>query len=126
MHPKAGHAGLAIVVAAGIGAVAVGGGAVSAHLLEGEAALRMETAVRYAMWHALALLAASALGLARPIVKLLFLGGIVLFSGGLAAQALGAPPAFSAIVPWGGSAFILGWLALALSSWRQWRTARRD
>jgi uncharacterized membrane protein YgdD (TMEM256/DUF423 family) len=43
----------------------------------------------------------------------LHLAGIVLFSGGLYALALGAPKWLGAVTPFGGVAFILGWLAFA-------------
>jgi uncharacterized membrane protein YgdD (TMEM256/DUF423 family) len=45
----------------------------------------------------------------------LLLAGIVLFSGSLYALALGAPKWFGLVAPLGGIAFILGWLALAVS-----------
>jgi uncharacterized membrane protein YgdD (TMEM256/DUF423 family) len=44
-----------------------------------------------------------------------FTAGLVLFCGVLEALALGAPPSLTPIVPIGGTAFILGWLALAVA-----------
>jgi uncharacterized membrane protein YgdD (TMEM256/DUF423 family) len=41
--------------------------------------------------------------------------GIVLFSGSLYALALGAPRWTGIITPFGGLAFIIGWIALGLS-----------
>jgi len=41
--------------------------------------------------------------------------GIVLFSGSLYALALGAPRWCGVITPFGGLAFIVGWIALGLS-----------
>ena len=45
-----------------------------------------------------------------------FTTGLVLFCGILEALALGAPPSLTPIVPVGGTAFILGWLALAVAA----------
>jgi uncharacterized membrane protein YgdD (TMEM256/DUF423 family) len=41
-----------------------------------------------------------------------------LFSGSLYALALGAPKWLGAVVPLGGTAFILGWLAFAVAAVR--------
>jgi uncharacterized membrane protein YgdD (TMEM256/DUF423 family) len=45
----------------------------------------------------------------------LLVAGIVLFSGSLYALALGAPKVIGAVTPLGGLAFMVGWLAFALS-----------
>jgi len=113
-----------VVFAALAGAAAVAGAALSAHGLEGKAALWMERAASFSLLHALALLAIEALGLARPAVVLAFCGGIALFSGSLAAMALGAPQALARITPVGGMLFIAGWLLLAWSALRS--PPRRD
>ena len=113
-----------VVFAALAGAAAVAGAALAAHGLEGKAALWMERASRLALLHALALLAVQALGLARPAVVFAFCGGIVLFSGSLAAMALGAPQALARITPVGGTLLIAGWLLLAWSALRS--APRRD
>ncbi len=114
----------AVVIGALAGALAVAGGAFSAHGLEAAgdalAAERMATAARYAMWHGLALLAAAALGLASPLLVAAFGGGILLFSGSVAALALGAPVAVATAAPLGGLAFLVGWLVLAVSGWRRY------
>jgi uncharacterized membrane protein YgdD (TMEM256/DUF423 family) len=71
-----------------------------------------QTAVQYHAWHALGLLAVGFL-LPSPWSKaagLLLAAGIVLFSGSLYALALGAPRALGAVTPFGGLAFIAGWL----------------
>jgi uncharacterized membrane protein YgdD (TMEM256/DUF423 family) len=47
-----------------------------------------------------------------------FVLGILLFAGSLYALALGAPRVLGAIAPLGGTAFILGWVALAIAAWR--------
>lgn len=103
------------------GALAVGAEAASRHLLQGDPR-RLDFAAtggRYALLHALALLAVALLarrGGARRWLALAgwcFSAGLVLFSGSLYALALGAPMAVAAATPVGGSAFIAGWLALA-------------
>ncbi len=113
----------AIVIGALAGALAVLAGAFSVHWLKAAGDLdsmaRMATAARYAMWHGLALLAAAALDLASPLLVASFAAGILLFSGSVAALALGAPPALVMLAPLGGLAFILGWLLLAVAGWRR-------
>lgn len=113
-----------LMVAAGIdGALAVGLGAFGAHGLKAklEAAGTAElwrTAAHYQFVHVLALLALAALvarlGPQRPatLAASLWLGGSVLFCGSIYALALGAPTATGIITPFGGVAFIVGWLAL--------------
>ena len=78
-----------------------------------------QTAVQYHAWHALGLLAVGVStfhfgGVWIRSAGWLFAAGIVLFSGSLYALALGAPKALGAVTPFGGLAFILGWLALAI------------
>jgi len=87
-----------------------------------------EMAAQYQMYHALALFAAawaSAQGAHNPRVKMLaelggwaFLTGIVLFSGSL--YLLGALDWRGAVLatPIGGTAFLVGWLALLGSAWQ--------
>lgn len=108
--------------------LAVAIGAFGAHALRDRLAPDMlntfETAVRYQMYHALALLAVALL-LARfpsstliPAAGWSFLAGILLFSGSLYLLCLTGYKWLGAITPLGGVAFILGWLALALGVWR--------
>lgn len=111
-----------------IGAVAaflgVALGAFGAHGLRGRLSPEMlsvfETAVRYQMYHALALLITAAavgrIGDARLLVVAgwCFLVGIVLFSGSLYALALTSVSIMGAITPIGGLAFLVGWGCLAL------------
>jgi uncharacterized membrane protein YgdD (TMEM256/DUF423 family) len=76
-----------------------------------------QTAVQYHAWHALGLLAIGLspdTGWTRSAGLLLILG-IVLFSGSLYALALGAPRVVGAVTPFGGAAFIFGWLAFAIA-----------
>ncbi len=118
----------AIVIGALAGALAVLAGAFSVHWLKAAGDLdnmtRMATAARYAMWHGLALLAVAALDLASPMLVASFSAGILLFSGGVAALALGAPPVLGMVAPVGGLAFILGWLLLAVAGWRRFGAPR--
>lgn len=105
------------------GALAVALGAFGAHALRGrltpELLETFETGVRYEMYHALALLGV-ALALARwpsnwiGIAGWLFVAGTLLFSGSLYLLALTGLRGFGAVAPFGGLAFIVGWLLLAL------------
>jgi uncharacterized membrane protein YgdD (TMEM256/DUF423 family) len=73
--------------------------------------------VQYHFWHALAL-AATALtrsGKARRAATWAFALGIVMFSGSLYALALGAPRWVGIVTPFGGVAFMAGWVALGVS-----------
>ncbi|MEO8777767.1 MAG: DUF423 domain-containing protein [Rhodanobacter sp.] len=75
------------------------------------------TAVDYHVWHALALVLAVGLGRGRGrrVAVVAFALGIVLFSGSLYALALGAPRWTGIITPFGGLAFVVGWIALGWS-----------
>ena len=107
--------------------IAVGAGAFGAHALRARLEPRLlevfETAARYQMYHALAIIAA-ALVLAWPGVtttKLVsraawcFVAGTVLFSGSLYVLACTGITALGAITPLGGVAFIAGWVLLAIA-----------
>lgn len=77
-----------------------------------------ETAVRYHMYHALALVALAAVAGYAPNVKtglaaLLFMAGVLLFSGSLYVLALTGIRWLGAITPLGGMCFIAGWLVVA-------------
>jgi len=105
-------------VAAINGALAVIAGAFAAHGLKGTLAPEMletfKTGASYHLTHALAMgLAAFAPGLWSARAAWLFLIGIVLFSGSLYLLALSGARALGIITPFGGLAFIAGWLALA-------------
>ena len=88
---------------------------------------RIQTAVRYQIWHALALLGVGAFMLKGPSGLLLiaatgFALGSVLFCGGLYLLAFTGLDYFAWPVPVGGMAFVAGWLALAAYGWRRGRT----
>ena len=107
--------------------VGVALGAFAAHALKAKWAADVlavfEVGVRYQMYHAFALIAAG-FAYARwpgPIVTAagwLFLLGTLLFSGSLYALAATGMRAFGAITPFGGLAFLAGWVCLAWSAWR--------
>ncbi len=107
--------------------LAVAGGAFGAHALRGrltpELLAVFETAVRYQMYHALALLAvawatAHWTGGAAAVAGWLFVAGILIFSGSLYLLTLSGVRWLGAITPFGGVAFLAGWLALAWAAWR--------
>jgi uncharacterized membrane protein YgdD (TMEM256/DUF423 family) len=105
--------------------LATAAGAFGAHSLRGrlspEYLAVFETATRYQMYHALALLAV-AWAVNRwpgplPIwAGWLFMVGTVLFSGSLFALALTGARWWGAVTPLGGVAFLAGWVCLALSA----------
>ncbi|HET7360147.1 MAG TPA: DUF423 domain-containing protein [Rhodanobacteraceae bacterium] len=110
------------MAAAAAGASAVLLGAFGAHALHGVLDARgvelWRTAVDYHFWHALALALTAIVargGRARTTAAVAFGLGIVLFSGSLYALALGAPHWTGAITPFGGVAFIVGWIALGFA-----------
>jgi uncharacterized membrane protein YgdD (TMEM256/DUF423 family) len=79
-----------------------------------------ETAVRYQLVHALALLLVAVLLERRPsraatAAGWLFVAGTIVFSGSLYALALTGWRILGAVTPLGGLCFLAGWLALALS-----------
>jgi uncharacterized membrane protein YgdD (TMEM256/DUF423 family) len=115
-----------LVAGAVLAALGVAAGAFGAHALRARLGpsdlVTFETAVRYQMYHALALLLTGLLadrGVAVAASGWLFLTGIVLFSGSLYLLTLGGLRWMGAVTPLGGVAFILGWLVLA------WNVGRR-
>lgn len=119
-----------------LASVAVAAGAVGTHFLKERLQLppeqlqTYELAVRYQMYHALALVAVGLLA-AQVHSRWLtaagwaFLAGIVLFSGSLYARVLtGMTVPFVHVVPVGGLAWIVGWLLLAVGAWREWSPRR--
>jgi len=79
-----------------------------------------ETAVRYQMYHALALVAigGQALRVSTKGPAILFVVGIVLFSGSLYVLALSGVRWLGAITPFGGACFLAGWIWLAVCAWK--------
>jgi uncharacterized membrane protein YgdD (TMEM256/DUF423 family) len=119
---------LALTLAALLLFAAVGLGAFGAHALKARLAPEMlatwQTAVQYHAWHALALLAIGLYTMHRPdapaigVAAWLFVAGIALFSGSLYALALTGVRGLGAVTPFGGIAFLAGWLAFAWAAWR--------
>ena len=111
--------------------IGVAAGAFGAHALKARLApdllIAFETGVRYQLVHSLALLAVAWAvvrwpGRATTSAGVLFLAGIVLFSGSLYALALTGTRTLGIVTPFGGVAFIAGWACLA---WGAWRTQAR-
>jgi uncharacterized membrane protein YgdD (TMEM256/DUF423 family) len=113
-----------MLIGALAGFAGVAAGAFGAHGLRGRLTPDMlavfETAVRYQMYHVIALLiTAAAIGRAGD-ARLLslagwsFVAGILLFSGSLYALVFSGVPMLGAITPLGGLAFLIGWACLAI------------
>ena len=107
--------------------IAVAAGAFGAHGLRQRLSSDMlavfDVAVRYQMYHALALLAVSWAqtrwsGPALQLSGYAFLAGTILFSGSLYLLSLTGVRWLGAITPLGGLAFLIGWLALAWAAWK--------
>ena len=116
-----------LVIAAISGMLLVILGAFGAHALEGRLPaghlVWWQKAVDYQGLHTLALLGTGLLGLRHPgralsLAGWLFVCGMLLFSGSLYAMALSGLRTLGAVTPLGGTAFIAGWIALALAAWR--------
>ena len=131
-----------LVIGAVSGLVGVAAGAFGSHALRGrltpERLGQFETAVRYQLWHALALFAVVIVGslhFANPRIThpelivledtigwpaamagWLFVAGTLLFSGSLYALALTGKRRWGMVAPIGGTCFILGWVSLALAA----------
>jgi uncharacterized membrane protein YgdD (TMEM256/DUF423 family) len=106
--------------AAVLGFLSVGFGAFAAHgLKDPQAQAWMRTSAEYGFVHVLASLACIPLARAgAPGARRappLFLAGVAIFSGTLAAMALGAPRWLGAVTPVGGALFLAGWAVLAWS-----------
>jgi uncharacterized membrane protein YgdD (TMEM256/DUF423 family) len=112
------------------GAASVAAGALGSHFVaEPRAAAWLDTGARYGLAHAatligLAALSAGASGFPARLLAIaawLFVAGLVLFSGGLAALALTGARPLAHVVPFGGAAYILGWAALGIAAAKAWR-----
>lgn len=107
--------------------VSVAGGAFAAHALRNRLEQRMvdvfETAARYQMYHALALLAVGWLitrttGGVATAAGWCFLVGIALFSGSLYALSTTGVKWLGMITPIGGTLFLIGWVLLVVAAAR--------
>lgn len=117
-----------VSLAAVLGGLSVAAGAFAAHALRGKISERsleiFDTAARYQMYHALALLLIALLitRTASPQPMLvasgwLFIIGIGIFSGSLYALSVTGWNKLGAITPLGGVALIIGWGVLAVAGW---------
>ena len=80
-----------------------------------------ETAVRYQMWHALALILLSMIPGPQSMPKIAgpcFVVGSLLFSGSLYGLALDGPKWLGPVTPLGGLCLMIGWLLLVYSSYK--------
>jgi len=107
----------------GVGLGALGAHGLKAMLLERGMTQAWETAARYHIIHAVALLglAGWARGASRPRLSGWIGGawtaGVVLFSGSLYGLALGGPRWLGPVTPLGGVVLILGWLLVVVAAW---------
>lgn len=120
-------ANVLFAIGAVLGAAGVALGAFGAHGLKSRVGPDLlavfETAARYHLIHALAVLAAAWAvdrwpGAWAVAAAWLFVAGIAVFSGSLYAMALTGQRWLGAITPLGGVCFIAGWVALAVAALR--------
>jgi len=117
-----------LVMGAVNGGLAVLLGAFAAHVLKQRIDPDMlevfRTGVQYHAIHALALLVVGLLGRSRNMSSALalsgwaLLAGILLFSGSLYILALGGARWLGAVTPFGGIAFLIAWIAMAVAAVR--------
>jgi len=82
-----------------------------------------QTGAHYQLIHALALFGVGLLAILRPAPLVncagaLFTLGIALFSGSLYALTLSGISALGMVTPFGGLAFLAGWLCLGIAAWK--------
>lgn len=116
------------ILGATLAALAVALGAFGAHtlvalLIPNARQWTYDTAVQYQMFHALGLFVVAYANRQFPSrltiwAGWLFVAGIILFSGSLYILSIFEIRFVGAIAPLGGIAFILGWVVLGLSAWR--------
>lgn len=116
-----------LMLAAFFGFTGVGLGAFAAHGLKSRLSAEymaiFHTGVTYQLVHALALLGVAFLATQIPGRLITWAGasfaiGILLFSGSLYVLTLTGISKFGIITPFGGLAFLIGWLCLGLAAWR--------
>jgi uncharacterized membrane protein YgdD (TMEM256/DUF423 family) len=116
-----------LAIAAALGGLSVMFGAFGSHALRERLSDRaldiFETANRYQMYHALALLAVAILLNRTETAQSLLttsavalIAGVIIFSGSLYALSLTGIKWLGAIAPLGGLAFIVGWACLAIAA----------
>ena len=112
-----------IAMGALLAALSVIASAYAAHAnsLNGSSPLMVQASLNLMQFHSLGLILVGILGQSRQNEKRLqfagvfFLLGCLLFSINILLRAWHDIQTFRAMVPWGGTSFILGWLALALA-----------
>ena len=89
--------------------------------LNGASPLMVQAGLQLLQFHAIGLILLGILGQSRPdekrlqIAGALFLAGCLFFSINILLRAWHDIQTFRALVPWGGTSFIMGWLAFALA-----------
>lgn len=123
IRPMPIHATLFLALGALSAAVSVVLGAAAAHALGNLPAAAQSwfhTALQYQQFHALGLLAVGLIAARLPASRWITAAGwlmalgTLLFSGNLYLRSLADFHALHAVTPFGGGAFIVGWLALAI------------
>lgn len=116
-----------LLLAAFFGLTGVALGAFAAHGLKARLSSDylavFQTGVQYQLIHGLALFGVVLLALQAPsrllaAAGVLFCLGIVLFSGSLYLLVLSGIGKFGIVTPFGGVAFLGGWLCLMVAAWR--------
>ncbi|ACB00003.1 MULTISPECIES: DUF423 domain-containing protein [Cyanophyceae] len=118
-----------LVIAPILAGLAVAAGAFASHglkeTLDANALDIWETAAKYQMYQAIALLLVGLFSVQGSFPQswlngagIAFIVGIVLFSGSLYALSLSGVKILGAITPLGGAAFIVGWICLAIAGWQ--------
>jgi len=116
----------------GVALGAMGAHALKAPLLERGMLVAWESAARYHLFHAVALLGLAAWLRAgqpdSPATSLTWAArcwcaGVLLFSGSLYWLALGGPRWLGPVTPFGGVALMVGWLLVAVAAWTKEKNA---
>ena len=116
-----------LVVGSIAGFFGVAGGAFGAHALKARLSEQMlanfETGTRYLLVHAVALLVVGVLAGRKDVGDLAGVGwafsiGMLVFTGSLWIMALTGQRWLGAVTPVGGTALIIGWLALAVAAFK--------
>jgi uncharacterized membrane protein YgdD (TMEM256/DUF423 family) len=113
------------LLGAGFAFLAVAAGAFGAHLLATSLTSSQldifQTAARYQMYHALALLIVGGMPETKrtQVAGWCFVAGIMLFSGSLYGLSMTGIKILGVITPLGGLAWLIGWVCLGLAGWQQ-------
>lgn len=117
------------IIASAVMFLSVGAGAFGAHSLNSyfiqhpNLKITFDTSVQYMTIHGLGLFAVSLVYFKwnEALVRwagILFIVGIILFSGSLVLLVLTRMTWLGAVTPFGGIAFLAGWLLLGLAAWK--------